>query len=224
MGIRLCGEPAPHGEVRPCSLQRGQHFCVPLWPHHDHDAFVVLRRGSDHRGTADVDLLDRLFEGHVGAAHCFHERIEVAAEEVDGLEPVTLERLHVLWLVAAREQAGVHPWVQGLDAAIHHLRKAGQVCNGMRIDRGVRDRLQRVAGRVELETEALQTAREPGQPALVTDRQQGSGQVSSPTTGWPRAGSCTPLRGYVCAASPPYRPSKPGPPPGPGSARRRDPR
>src|SRR6266567_9221401 len=121
------------------------------------------------------------------------------------------ESRHVLGLVAPGQQAGVNAGVKGLDSAVHHLGESGQVGNRMRIERGIRERLKGVAGRIELEAETVEPAREPRQPALVTDRQQGSGQVLPPTIGWPREESCARLRGFARAGPPPYRLSRPGP-------------
>jgi hypothetical protein len=40
------------------------------------------------------------------------------------LMPCSFKRRHVLRQLAAREQAAVHAWVQGLDAAVEHLWEA----------------------------------------------------------------------------------------------------
>ena len=46
-----------------------------------------------------------------------------------------LQRLHVVWLVASREDARVDAWMEGLDTAVHHLGKPRQLRNRARVDR-----------------------------------------------------------------------------------------
>jgi hypothetical protein len=81
------------------------------------------------------------------------------------------ERLEVLRPVAPGEDAGVHPRVKRLDAAIHHLRETCQLADWMRIDAGVLDRLQGAARREELVTEAVQPAGERDEARLLANRQ-----------------------------------------------------
>ncbi len=166
MGISLGGQPAAHRQVGAAALERREQLRVSLGPHDHHDRIVVLGSGTDHRRAADVDLLHRLLERNRPLADRFHERVEVAADQVDPFEPKARERLHVSRLVAPREDARVDAGVQRFDAAVHHLGKSGQVGDRMRVDRRLVDRAQRVARCIELEPEALKAAREPGQPAL----------------------------------------------------------
>ncbi len=53
------------------------------------DIAVVLRCGPDHGGAANVDVLDGLLERSL-AGDGFLERIEIAHEEIDSLDPVFL--------------------------------------------------------------------------------------------------------------------------------------
>ena len=85
--------------------------------HHRH-ALEVLRRRPDHARAADVDVLDRLGLGHARLRDRLLERVEVAHHEVDFRQLVLGERLHVLRLVALRQQAGVDRRVQRLHAAV----------------------------------------------------------------------------------------------------------
>ncbi len=87
---------------------------------------MVLRRGADHRGAADVDVLDAVFvtgafvDGRL-------ERVEVDHQQVDRRDAVRLHRIGMLLVVADREQAAMHLGMQRLDPAVHHFGKAGEV-------------------------------------------------------------------------------------------------
>src|SRR5207247_1095476 len=72
--------------------------------------------------------------GDAFAGHRLHERIEIAAQDVDLVEPVLPQRIHVLRPVSPSEKTSVDAWVKSLDASVHHLREAGQVGHGPRID------------------------------------------------------------------------------------------
>src|ERR1700683_3166889 len=54
----------------------------------DEDEAVILGGGTNHRGAADVDVFDRLFQRHAGLGDGFLERVEVDAEQIDRLNSV----------------------------------------------------------------------------------------------------------------------------------------
>ena len=81
------------------------------------DVLEVLRRGAEHRRAADVDHLDGLLLAHVLPARDLREGIEVHAHEVERLDSVLLERLHVRLHAAPSEDRAVDPRMQRLDAA-----------------------------------------------------------------------------------------------------------
>ena len=90
MGERLRRQAPPHVEVQSALGERAKHVGVALGPDDDGDGVVVLGRGADHRRAADVDLLDRLLERDFGPADRGHERVEVAAHQVDLAQAVLL--------------------------------------------------------------------------------------------------------------------------------------
>src|SRR5690606_31290955 len=73
----------------------------------------------------DVDVLDGVFELHVGFGHGGLERVEVDHHQIDQADAVFLGGSEVVRLVAAAEQTAVDLGMQGLDAPFHHLGKAG---------------------------------------------------------------------------------------------------
>jgi hypothetical protein len=75
-------------------------------------------------------------------------------------------------VVADRQQPRVQARVQRLDAAVHHLRKAGEVLDRADLEARVGERGGGPAGRHELDAEAGEAAREVDDAAFVGDRQQ----------------------------------------------------
>src|SRR5262249_59454870 len=142
-----------------------------------------------------------------------HERVEVHAHEVDLPQSLLREGLHVLGAISPREDARVHAWVQRLDAAVHHLREAGEVADRPRVDGRVLDGAKRAARREELVAEPAEAAREGGEPSLVANGQYGCRQACPPSTGFPAAGSGAPLPALAGAGSPPYPLRGSAPPP-----------
>ena len=76
---------------------------------------------------ADVDLLDQRVEGDVGLRRRLHERIQLTTTRSMRPMPCRPQRRQVVGPVAARQDAAVDRRVQRLDAAVHHLGKAGHV-------------------------------------------------------------------------------------------------
>src|SRR5215213_7010376 len=58
---------------------------IVLRIYNDSDVMMVFRRRADHRGAADIDVLDAGLE--IGALHhCLFERIEIHYEQIDRLD------------------------------------------------------------------------------------------------------------------------------------------
>ncbi len=93
------------------------------------DGYVgeVFGGGADHGGTADVDVFDDLVEGYVGFLRGLFEGVEVYYDHIDGLDVVGRDGGDVFGVVADVEDAAVDLGVEGLDAAVEHLGKAGEV-------------------------------------------------------------------------------------------------
>ena len=89
---------------------------------------MVLGRGADHGGTADVDVLDAGFEIGALGDGCF-ERIEADDEEIDRLDVVRTHGGGVIRVVADGEQAAMDLGMQRLHPAVHHFGEAGHVRN-----------------------------------------------------------------------------------------------
>ena len=125
--------------------QLGQHARIVPGVHHHGDACVVLGGGADHGRPADVDILDAV--GERGALrHRRLERIEVDHQQIDRRDAMLLCGRVVLGVAANRQQATVHLGVQCLEAAVHHLGKAGVLRHVLDGKPGVLQRLGGSAG------------------------------------------------------------------------------
>jgi hypothetical protein len=111
----------------------------------DGHMLIVLGRGPHHGRAADVDVLDGVVQG-VGLGHGLHERVEVHAHQVDVAQAVLVHGRHVGRVVPHREDAGVDLGMQGLDAAVQHLREAGEFGHVLHRQAGVADGLGGAAG------------------------------------------------------------------------------
>src|SRR4051794_15980162 len=128
----------------------------------DYDSHVpeILRGGTNHRGAADVYLLDGLFERDAFARDCLLERVEVDDDHINQFDAVGSGGVHVLRVIAQREQAAVYARVEGLDATIHHFGKARHVRDVAYFQPGLAQDLRRPARADDLHIEAAQLARE----------------------------------------------------------------
>ena len=140
----------------------------------DGDAGVVLGGGADHRGAADVDVLDDDLVLDAAPAGDLLERVQVADDHVDGLDPVLGDGAHVLGHVAAREDAGHQLGVHGLDAAVEHLGKAGDLFDQRDRDARVLEQLRGAAGGDDLDAHVGEAFRKRFEAALVEHRDEGS--------------------------------------------------
>jgi len=135
----------------------------------DADEAVVLRRRADHGRAADVDVLDGLLDGAAGLCHGVLEAVEIDDHHVDHLDAVRPGRLHVLLVVAKREQAPVDLRVQGLEPSVHHLRESRVGRDIGHVDPRRLDLGRRAARREDLDSEALQALRKLHDARLVGD-------------------------------------------------------
>ena len=159
------------------AVELGNKRRVVLRLDHDHDIAVILGGGADHRRAADVDILDRgVVIGPLRDRVL--ERIEIDHQEIDRSDAVRLERRLMLAVVANRQQSAMHVGVQRLDAAVHHLRKAGEVGHVEHREARVAQRPGGAAGRDDLDATARQRAPKLDQSGLVRDGDQGTADAA----------------------------------------------
>jgi hypothetical protein len=149
------------------------HRVIALGPHHNADVRVVLGRRSDQRGTAHVDVLDDLLLRDAAARGRALERIQVHDHQVDRRDAVLGERQPVLLARAHRQQPGEDRRMQGLDAPVEDLGKAGVVLDRPRLDAVLGQLGRRAAGRDDLDAQLCQGASEVDHSTLVENGEEG---------------------------------------------------
>ena len=123
---------------------------------HDRHVGPVLGRRTQHRRTADVDVLDGILHLHAGLLDRLTERIEVHADHVDELDMIVFQGFQVLRVVAAGQQAAVHVRVQGLHTAVADLGKSRNVADVDHLHAAVGQQLHRAARGDHLPAKGLQ--------------------------------------------------------------------
>ena len=68
-------------------------------------------------GAADVDVFEGIIQRHIWLAYRLVEGVEVAGDQVDGVDAVGGELRHVVWQVAAGQDTAVDFGVKRLHAA-----------------------------------------------------------------------------------------------------------
>src|SRR5690606_35519426 len=121
------------GEFEPQAVCRGA-VCVHLGEYarvirrvddHGHAtclSTVVLRRCAQHGRPADIDVLDGVGEAAIRLCDGFAEGVKVDHQQIDAVDALLIQGLHVGLAVAACQQASVYLRVQGFDAPIKDLR------------------------------------------------------------------------------------------------------
>ena len=137
--------------------------------HHHRDIPKILGGGADHRRSADVDVLDELFQTHSLLGCDSLERIEIDSDQIDQLDSLLLGLLLVFRLVAPGEDAAVDLGVKRLHAPIEHFRKAGQLRHVPYAQPFFPEQLGRAAGRNDFNPQRGQTLRKFADPGFVTD-------------------------------------------------------
>ena len=125
------GEP-PFGIEGECAAGRAEfrEDCGVIFRRGDDgDVLVILGSGAQHGGPADVDVLDQLLEvGSCLGGNVF-EAVEVDDHHIDGYDTVRLYGCHVFGAGAHGEDAAGDFGMHGLDAAVQHFGKSGDVAD-----------------------------------------------------------------------------------------------
>jgi len=154
-------------------IHLGQHAGIVAGVHYHGHRGVILGRGAQHGGAADVDVLDRQGEVAVGARYGLLEGIEVDHHQVDRLDAVLGH--HRVVGAAPSQQAAVDLRVQGLHPAVHHLGKAGVVGDLGHRHVVVGEQLGGAAGTENLHAAGVQFTGEVEDAGFVRDAEEGAG-------------------------------------------------
>ena len=154
----------------------------------------VAGGGAEERRTADVDHLDGLVDADEAGADLGRERRDVDDDDLDRADAVLGQLLELLGLVAAGEDAGVDGRMEGLDLAADEGRDVGQVTDSADLDALAGEVLAGPVGRVDLDPELDEAAREAADAVPIGYRQQRSHRASSLVATRGRCGATVRLR------------------------------
>jgi hypothetical protein len=115
--------------------------------------------------------IDHLVAGRA-ARDGLGEGVEVDDDEVDRADAMLGHGRDMVRIVADGEQAAMHFGVERLDAAVHHLGKAGQVRNVAHLEARLAQRFGGAAGRDQFDAVPGQRLAEFGEPGLVGDGEE----------------------------------------------------
>ena len=153
-------------------LQLGQHAGVLAGVGQHRHVLPVLGGAAHHGRAADVDVLDCVFQRTAGLGDRGFKRVKIHHQQINGVNAVRLQRGHVLGQIAPRQQAAVDLGVQGLDAAVQHFRKAGQLGHFGHRQALLGQQLGGAAGGDELHAQGVQAAGQFDDTGLVGDGEQ----------------------------------------------------
>src|SRR5581483_230480 len=129
----------------------------------------VLRRGTDHRWPAYVDVLDQFLEVHTLFRGGFLKRIEIHDDHVDRLDSVLGNGGTMRGVFAAMENSAMHLRMERFNATIQHFGEAGEVGDVFDGDAGIAQEFRRAAGGDELDAEGGELASEVNDANFIND-------------------------------------------------------
>src|SRR3954447_25100259 len=84
----------------------------------------ILGRRTYHRRSADIDIFNRFYKRYTILGNSFLERVKIYHNKIDRLDLMLLHRRDMFIVVPQGKKGTVDLWMERLDPAIHHLRKA----------------------------------------------------------------------------------------------------
>ena len=141
-------------------------------PRHNRHVFKILGRGTNHRRSANVDVLNQVAERHSRLRRRLFKRIEIHHHHVDRLNSMRGHRGLVLLVSADVKQSSVYARMQRLHAPVQHLRKTRQIADVPYRQSRFAQRPRRSARRHQLHPKASQRLGKLHQPRLIRNAQQ----------------------------------------------------
>ena len=173
--VGLGGEPAAERKRRHSAVpgELVEHQRVVARLDHDGNVGVILGGGADHGRAADIDILDAIVEARA-ARDGLLERIKVDHQQIDRVDVMGAHRFGMRGISPDGEEPAVHGRMQRLDAAVHHLRIAGQLGNVAHRESGIAKRFARATSRNEFDSVAGKSAGEFDNAVFVGDGEKGA--------------------------------------------------
>src|SRR5262249_12019456 len=92
----------------------------------DGNAFEIFSGRTQHRGSADVDVLNQLLGSESRFCGSLLKWIEIDDDEVDWRDAVFRRLFLILCEIAAVEQSAMNFWMECFHAAAQHFRPTGE--------------------------------------------------------------------------------------------------
>jgi len=106
-----------------------QNFIILVWTGHDRHAAEIFCCGTDHARSADIDILQCVFEGNARLGDGFFKRIQVDRHQVDRLNFFFSDLCHLRRLFPFGQNAGMNGGMQRFNPAVEDLREPGDICD-----------------------------------------------------------------------------------------------
>src|SRR5574337_1519356 len=140
----------------------------------DRNILEIFCSSPDEAWSADIDLLDGLFEGGVRSGNSGLEGVQIDDDEIDGRNAEFVQLPLVLLVASPRQDTGMNPRVECLDSPVQHFREACDVGHIDHRDIGFPQGASRSAGGDNLNGEARQSRCQFNQPGFIGDADQSS--------------------------------------------------
>ena len=145
VSVGLRGQAASLFERKLVVLEIYKHGIIVVWVNDNRNAIMIFRGSSNHRGPADVNILDCIVDGCVVARNRLLERIQIDDQQIDRLDSVLGH--YCLIDAATAQQPAVNDRVQRFDAAVHDLREVGFLGDLYYVEAGITKLTTGSAGR-----------------------------------------------------------------------------
>jgi hypothetical protein len=179
-------ESLPGGHLTLSSAQLGNHALIVGGIDDNCYMFVIFRGRTNHRRSADIDVLQRLSKAAVDAGGRLLERVEIYRQQVDGGDSVLVHQRRID--ITAPEEPAMDARMKSLDPAVHDLREIGDFANLCDRQSGLAQDPGGAAGGKDFDAELSQTSGKRNDAILVRDADQGSGGATHATLGEVRSG------------------------------------
>jgi hypothetical protein len=134
----------------------------------------ILGGGADHGRSADIDVLDQLFESHAGLGGGFFEGVKIYDDHVDRLDAMLGNSCDVCRIFTSVQDGAMNLGMQRFHTPIEHLGKSGELGDVLDGDAGIAEKFGGPSGREELDAEVGESTGEIDQAGFVGDAQDGA--------------------------------------------------
>ena len=165
---------APKTKVLADVVDLIEEFCIERRIAQRQYMTMILRRGAQHRWTADVDLLDRFFDRHAFFRDRRFEWVQIHDDEIDRRNRQTLDVRDVIGVIAIMQNRAEHFRRERLYASAENFGSARPFRDRRDRHAGVAQMLGRAACRENLYASRAEGACEVDDAGFVGDGKNGA--------------------------------------------------